>query len=157
MKHIYFLALLILCLLTIYALNFGRQETYTMYFYNETLDKELNNGTIACDSNAVVPVTRNLRRAPSLSKTMRLLIEEGPLPGEEILGFSSEFPHQGFRLIDIMYGDEGTLKLTFTEVPGFTSGGSCRVNLLRTQIEKTALQFEGVTKVEILPEDILQP
>jgi hypothetical protein len=49
------------------------------------------------------------------------------------------------------------LTLKFTEVPGFTDGGSARMLILSSTIEKTALQFPGVKEVVFLPETLFQP
>lgn len=53
--------------------------------------------------------------------------------------------------------NNGVLTLTFSEVLGFTSGGSSRVILLASQIEKTALQFNEVKEVVLKPETLFQP
>lgn len=156
MKHLYFFAVLILGLIILAVLNFGKQQTYQLFFYNETIDKNLNNGSIQCDPQSVVPVTRTTSNTPSVEEILKLLINGGPLPEEQVQGFSSEFPHQGFHIINMDFKD-GILNITFNELPGFTSGGSCRVSLLRYQIEKTALQFPEIKEVNILPENIFQP
>lgn len=156
MKHTYFFAILVLFLLTLVILNFGSLKTYQLFFYNESVDKNLNGGSIACDDNAVVPVLRKTRRTISIEKILKSLIEEGPLPDEQVEGFASEFPHQGFAVQKIEINN-GILNITLNEIPGFTSGGACRVGLLRSQIEKTALQFKEIKEVKILPEEILQP
>lgn len=156
MKYIYFFAILVLCLIIFAVLNFGKQDTYQLFFYNEKADKNLNEGIIECDPRAVLPITRVTKNKPNIEQTLKLLVEGGPLPEEQVQGFTSEFPHKNFTLENVAFTG-GILSLTFTEVSGFTSGGSCRINLLKTQIEKTALQFDEVKEVRILPEEILQP
>lgn len=156
MKHTYFFAIFVLFLLTLILLNFGRQQSYQLFFYNESVDKGLNGGAITCDSNAVVPVVRKTKDILSVEQILKFLIENGPLPAEQVQGFTSEFPHQGLVVQKVEIDNE-ILSITLSEVPGFTSGGACRVGLLRAQIEKTALQFPEIKEVKILPEEILQP
>jgi len=52
---------------------------------------------------------------------------------------------------------DGTLMLEFTEVPGFTDGGSARMLILWNVIEKTAHQFPGVKHVTFTPDILFQP
>ncbi|MEI8091436.1 MAG: hypothetical protein WCG98_04300 [bacterium] len=47
--------------------------------------------------------------------------------------------------------------MEFTDVPGFTDGGSARMLILANSITKTAMQFPGVKKVEFSPETLFQP
>jgi spore germination protein GerM len=85
------------------------------------------------------------------------LLIKGELTEEErAQGFTTEFPNEDFKLLDVNLKD-GVLYLEFTEVPGFTTGGSCRISLLTNQIIKTAKQFLGVNEVVLLPESIFQP
>jgi len=55
----------------------------------------------------------------------------------------------------VIQGD--TAVLTFDDPDYFASGGSCAMGILTSQIEKTALQFPSVKKVQLLPEDRFQP
>ncbi|MFH1188784.1 MAG: GerMN domain-containing protein [bacterium] len=109
-----------------------------------------------CSQKTLLPVTRTIDGHNPIQETMELLIN-GDITGEERdLGFQTEFPHEDFKLIDIKIQNE-TLTLTFTEIPGFTTGGSCRTGLLYAQIEKTALQFHEIKRVIIQPETLFQP
>lgn len=131
-------------------------QTVQLYYYNEEKDKELNEGEIACTPEAVLPVERKVESENLIEDTIRLLIQGNLTEEEKEQGFTTEFPHQEFRLIESVL-EEGTLTLVFTEVPGFTTGGSCRVGILRAQIEKTAEQFSEVEEVIIEPETLFQP
>jgi len=53
--------------------------------------------------------------------------------------------------------DTGVLNMRFNDVPGFTSGWSARVLMMRAALERTVRQFPSVKSVVILPESILQP
>jgi len=61
-----------------------------------------------------------------------------------------------FILKSINLKQDGTLILEFPWIGGFTTGGSCRIGILTSQIEKTALQFPEVKKVIFEPE-VFQP
>jgi hypothetical protein len=116
-----------------------------------------NQGDDACDPTSVASVKRSIPTTPSvLADTIKLLIEGKLTQAEKTAGFSTEFPKQGFVLKGANIKDR-TAILEFSEVPGFTSGGACRIGLLRASIEETAMQFTGVDKVEFRPVDIFQP
>ena len=136
----------------------GVQRTMevNLYYYNELLDR-LMNGEVLCDTEAVIPVGRTIPNSQSsINDVIRLLIRGELTKAEEDLGFRTEFPGRELQFLGARLED-GVLYLKFSDPSGFTSGGSCRVNLLRAQIEKTALQFEMVESVVFEPEDIFQP
>ena len=136
----------------------GVQRTMevSLYYYNELLDR-LMNGEVLCDTEAVIPVGRTIPSSQSpINDVIRLLIRGELTKAEEDLGFRTEFPGRELQFLGARLED-GVLYLKFSDPSGFTSGGSCRVNLLRAQIEKTALQFEMVESVVFEPEDIFQP
>lgn len=123
-----------------------------LYYYNQLEDKD-----IECGNKYVLPVEReiDLSKTP-IQDTINLLIKGEITEQEKEAGFTTEFPNENFELLSANLKD-GTLYLEFTEVPGFTSGGSCRVSILSNQIIKTAKQFSGVNEVVLLPESIFQP
>lgn len=127
-----------------------------LYYYNVIKDKEIAD-YIPCSSDAVLPVEREIptTRTP-IQDTIKLLIEGKLTEQEKAAGFLTQFPHPEFRLLGADLKD-GVLTLQFTEVPGFTVGGSCRVGLLSTQIGKTAKQFPEVKEVRFEPESLFQP
>jgi hypothetical protein len=63
---------------------------------------------------------------------------------------------EGFALVSSELAG-GTLMLTFDDPQNKTSGGSCRVSILRAQIEATAKQFPGVNEVRFVPAELFQP
>ena len=126
-----------------------------LYYYNQEADKD-DQGNIQCSPEAVQSVERIIPGQKPIEETIKLLLEGDIRQAEKEKGFSTEFPNSEFRLEGQELQD-GTLTLTFTEAPGFTTGGSCRVTLLRAQVEKTALQFPEVDEVEIKPISIFQP
>jgi spore germination protein GerM len=132
--------------------NTATQKTVQLYYYNSKFDK-----TQGCDTNAVLPVARQIPVSQTpIQDTIRLLIKGELQTSEKSAGFTTEFPNPGFKLVGANL-KSGQLTLEFTEVPGFTSGGSCRISLLASQITKTALQFPEVKTVKFLPEELFQP
>ena len=129
-------------------------RTVQLFYYNKEVDED--DSQIDCDANSVQAVERVISGEDPIEETIKLLLQGEVREGELEQGFETEFPNPDFSLENYNLED-GTLTLTFSEVPGFTSGGSCRVNLLRAQVEKTAKQFPEVEEVEIKPESIFQP
>lgn len=124
-----------------------------LYYHNSEMDPEFE--------GLVFPVQREIEREERAEDTIRKVIEmliSGDLTEIEIeAGFSTEFPHPDFNLTDLNLANN-RLILTFTEVPGFTTGGSLRTGILAGSIRQTALQFEEVSEVIIEPEgSIFQP
>lgn len=135
-----------------------KERTIQLFYYNETRDKEIAGGNnVACDPAAALPVTRNipLTNTP-IQDAIRELIKGNLTPAEKTAGYKTEFPHPDFKLVGANLA-KGILTLEFTEVPGFTTGGSCRVRILWAQIEKTAKQFSEVREVNFKPESLFQP
>jgi len=133
-----------------------KTQLVKLYYYNEAEDKKIN-PSISCSEEFVLPVERKifLSQTP-IKDAINLLLQGVISENEKQLGFSSEFPLEGFELIGANLKN-GTLILEFSDPFNKTSGGSCRVNLLRQQIEKTVKQFEEVQEVRVLPETLFQP
>lgn len=107
---------------------------------------------------AVFPVYREIpKSATPIRDAIELLIKGELTKQEEELGFITKFPHPGFKLINLDLTKDGTLILQFTEIFGFTTGGSSRMLVRQEQIKKTALQFREVKSVEFYPESLFQP
>lgn len=123
-----------------------------LYYYNKALDPKTD-----CLGGAVVAVSREIpiTKTP-IQDTIKLLIEGKITEKEKTEGLGTEFPHPEFKLLGANLKD-GILTLDFPEVSSFTSGGSCRVGLLRVQVEKTAKQFPGVREVRYTSSGMFQP
>jgi hypothetical protein len=76
---------------------------------------------------------------------------------EKLSGFVTEYPNADFKLLESNLSDAGTLTLKFTEVPGFTSGGSCRVGIMMQEILKTVRQFPEVKRIVFKPDSLFEP
>jgi len=123
-----------------------------LYYYNSNYDPKFD-----CLSDAVLPVEREILITNTpIQDTINLLIKGEITEQEKLAGFFSEFPNPEFKLLGASLEDK-TLTLSFTEVPSFTTGGSCRTNLLAAQIIKTAEQFEEVEKVKFGSIELFQP
>jgi hypothetical protein len=124
-----------------------------LFYYNKTLDTD-----ITCGADFVLPVEREIVvTGTPIQDTINLLIQ-GKLSDSEISnGFKTQFPNPDFKLSGANLDSDGILTLTFSEVPGFTTGGACRTRILRNEIIKTAEQFSGVKKVILSPESLFQP
>jgi len=123
-----------------------------LFYYKQSDDESL-----ACGPDAILPVMREIEATQTpIQDTINLLIKGELTEEERALGFTTEFPNPDFKLLGANLKD-GVLYLEFTEVPGFTTGGSCRISLLTNQIIKTAKQFPGVNEVVLLPESLFQP
>jgi spore germination protein GerM len=129
-----------------------QEQVVQLYYYNPEYDQ-----TQGCDTNAVLPVSRKITYTDKLIDASIGQLLKGELrDSERAVGFTTEFPKPGFELKSSSLNN-GLLSLEFTEVPGFTSGGSCRIRILTDQITKTAKQFPEVKEVKFLPEEIFQP
>jgi spore germination protein GerM len=158
-KRIYIILAIVFALIAggiIYSRLSSKEISVKLYYYNEAQDLALD-GEISCSVKGIAPVTRTIRTSNPIKDAIQLLISSGVTSAEESRGYSSEFPHSGFKLVSSDLASDGTLTLTFSEVPGFTSGGACRTGVLAEEIKYTALQFPEVKNVVIKPDELFQP
>jgi hypothetical protein len=126
-----------------------------IYLYNADLDQ--GPGGAQCSEKGLVARERILPKTSTpLQDTLELLLSGDLSVQEKSLGISSEFPLPRVTLETVEIVDSVAM-LTFSDPESKTSGGSCRVAILRAQIEATARQFDTVKSVRILPEEIFQP
>jgi len=127
-----------------------------LYYYNVDKDKD-NSGNVKCSADGLVAVEREIALTQTpIQDAIKLLLEGKITEEEKSQGISSEYPLAGFSLKGALLKD-GDLTLEFIDSQGKTTGGSCRVGILWSQIEATAKQFSEVDQVKFLPEDIFQP
>ncbi len=111
-----------------------------------------------CSLESIMPIVVNMPDTESPIRDSITRLIDGNLSDENMAhGFTTGFPLPDFSLASSTFTQNGTLTLEFTKAPGFTMGGSCRVQLLAHQIESTAKQFKSVKKVVLLPADLFQP
>lgn len=130
-----------------------KKSEVSLFYYNQAEDKENT-----CDSDYILPVERYVVESDNQIKdAIELLIEGKLTEKEKSEGFSTEFPNKDFKLLSSSLDENGVLTLEFSEVPGFTTGGSCRVGILASEIIKTAKQFPGIKEVVFEPESLFEP
>ncbi|NMB92236.1 MAG: hypothetical protein GYA31_01245 [Parcubacteria group bacterium] len=128
-----------------------------LYYYNPERDRD-ESGNIKCSREGLVSVPREipLTKTP-IQDTINLLIAGSLTEEEKSQGVTTEYPLEGFSLLETNLKSDGTLILKFKDPLNKTSGGACRAGILWFQIEATAKQFPEVKKVEFLPEELFQP
>ena len=128
----------------------------SLYYYNESKDKDAS-GNIICSSKGLEQVSREMPvTITPIQDSIKLLLRGELTAAERARGISTEFPLLGLALQAASVSG-GTLTLTFIDPQNKTSGGSCRISILRAQIEATAKQFNNITQVRFMPEDLSQP
>jgi len=133
----------------------GKEVPIKLYYYNPTRDQ--GPGGAQCSSQGLVAVERVIPRTITpIQDAVKLLLKGEISEAEKAEGIFSEFPLTGVNLQSASL-DTGILTLTFNDPHNKTGGGSCRVAILRSEIEATAKQFEGVNSVRFLPEELFQP
>lgn len=127
-----------------------------LYYYNPAEDMD-ETGNIACSEQGLVAVNREIPLTGTpIQDTIKLLINGELTDTEKSAGLTTEYPLPSFELLGANL-ESGQLTLTFADPESQTSGGSCRVSILRNQIINTALQFDEVDEVIIEPEELFQP
>lgn len=130
-----------------------KKEKILLYYYNQAEDEE---GT--CSYSFIKPVEREVSRGKDIiGQAVELLIKGQLTEEEKASGFVTEYPNPQFKLLNSELSDKGTLTMEFTEVPGFTSGGSCRTGILMEEILKTVRQFPEVKKIIFKPDSLFEP
>jgi hypothetical protein len=134
----------------------NREQAVILYYYNPEADTD-GSGNIICSEAGLVPVERKIPITQTpIQDTIKLLIA-GEITNEEAeQGIETEYPIDGFSLTGANLND-GILTLSFVDPANQTSGGSCRVGILWSQIKKTAEQFTEVDEVHFQPEELFQP
>jgi putative hemolysin len=122
-----------------------------LYYYNSELDKDECSKKGLVSVERMIPITQTL-----IQDTIKLLLSGKLTKEEQAQGISTEYPLEGLSLEETSLKN-GILTLKFNDPNYKTSGGSCRVGILWSQIEATAKQFPEVKEVYYLPEEVFQP
>lgn len=129
----------------------------SLFYFNQIEDSKLPIWQ-QINVNSILPVKRMISNSKNIIRDSINLLLAGTLSQVELSNwFTSEFPNKAFKLLNMDLGDDGVLTLTFTEVPGFTSGWSARMAIMANSIAKTAKQFPQVKEVKFMPEELFQP
>lgn len=131
------------------------QTRVTLYYYDPARDQ--GPGGAQCSPKGLVAVERLLPKTQTpLRDSIALLIRGELLAQERAAGLTTEFPIAGLDLKSASITN-AVATLVFDDPQGKTGGGSCRIGILRAQIEATAKQFPTVSSVRIEPVELFQP
>lgn len=129
----------------------------SLFYFNSEEDSKLPIEQ-QINVNSILPVKRMVNNSKNIIRDSINLLLAGNLSQiEKDNWFVSEFPNKSFKLVNMDLDNNGTLTLTFTEVPGFTSGWSARMAIMANSIVKTVKQFPQVKDVVFSPEWLFQP
>ncbi|MFH1893200.1 MAG: GerMN domain-containing protein [Candidatus Zixiibacteriota bacterium] len=121
-----------------------------LYYVNRIISKEAYE-LGPCEAG-VFPVERRLPATQTpVQDAIRMLIRAELTDKEREAGFMTEFPLPDVTIAEATIED-GVLTLLFNDTRHRTSGGTCRVDALRAQIVKTALQFPWIKGVRLDPD-----
>lgn len=114
----------------------------------------------ADDCQTVAAVERRVARTQAVARAAIEELLKGPAVDESADGYTTSIP-SGVRLVDISITD-GVATVEFSKELDESVGGSCRVSVIRSQIEETLKQFSSVDSVVINVEgkstdEVLQP
>jgi len=127
-------------------------STVKVYFMNNKYDPK-----ITCEK--VFPVERTVPKTQSIAKAAIEELLKGPTDNDRYLQYTTQL-NDGVTLNKLTIVD-GVAKADFSKKLEEGVGGSCRVGLIRRQIEETLKQFDTVKSVVISIEGrteyILQP
>jgi len=126
-------------------------RTYRVFFTNDLLDPD-----VTCQT--VFPIVRDTNYEGDLGRAAIEDLVRGPTAADRLAGYGTALP-TGVTIKSLELKD-GSLKIDLSSELDRV-GGSCRVSLIRKQIEETAKALSGVGSVTISVEgrtdDILQP
>ena len=132
------------------------QRMVKLYYYNSSRDQD-EQGNIQCSRQGLVAVERKIPISKSpIKDTLELFLSSPLTEADREAGLTSELPLAGVSLIDLALRD-GDLIVKLTDPNNKTSGGSCRVSILRQQLEAVVRQFPEVKTVDFQPAELFQP
>lgn len=133
------------------------ERTVRLYYYNPTLDKDVQGNTL-CSSKGLVFVVRSIPVTMTpLQDTLHLFLKGELTSNEKNQNITSEFPLASVALTKANIDANGRLTVYLADPLRKTSGGSCRTSVLKAQIEATARQFPEVKTVVFSPVNLFQP
>ncbi|NCU44687.1 hypothetical protein EOM71_03355 [Candidatus Falkowbacteria bacterium] len=132
------------------------QRMVKLYYYNSGRDQD-EQGNIQCSRQGLVAVERQIPISQSpIKDTLELFLSSPIIEADKAAGLTSEFPLLGVSLDSLLLKD-GNLTMRLLDPNNKTSGGSCRVAILRAQLEALARQFPEVKSVKFEPAELFQP
>lgn len=131
-------------------------QAVNLFYYRPQNDIN-EQGELQCTEAGLVAVQRDLIPSEATVKnTINLLLDGDLYQSERQDGIITEFPLPDVRLVGVLV-DNGVAVIALDDPEFQTGGGTCRANVLRSQVEQTALQFSSVSTVRFLPDTIFQP
>lgn len=128
----------------------------TIYLYDARRDLD-QNGNVLCGAQGLVPSTRTVPQSEAkLAAALGELFAGNLTEDERGRGLATEFPLAGVRLEGVSV-EGGTATIAVRDPDYKTSGGACRVSIMRAQIERTAREFSIVERVRFTPDGVFQP
>jgi spore germination protein GerM len=128
-------------------------STVKVYFGNSNLNKDM------ADCGLVYPVDRQVAKTQAVARAALTELLSGPTQPEKNGGYSTSL-NAGVKINSLTIAN-GVARVDFDEKMDEGMGGSCRVEAIRSQIEKTLLQFPSVKSVVVSVEgnsaEALQP
>ena len=122
------------------------------FFGNSKLDPK-----VTCEK--VFALTRTVPKTEAVGRAALEALLKGPEQAEKEIGYETSI-NAGVKINSLTISD-GVAKVDFNDVLNAGVAGSCRVGMIRAQIEQTLKQFPSVKSVVISvngkTEDILQP
>ncbi len=132
------------------------QRTVKFYYYDASRDQD-EQGNIQCSQAGLVAVDQLMPTSISpIKDTLKLFLSSPLAESAKATGLTSEFPLSGVLLDDLALRD-GNLTIRLSDPENKTIGGSCRVSILREQLEAVAKQFPEVSSVSFEPAELFQP
>ena len=126
-----------------------------IYVYQPVLD--LDEGGPACSKDGMVPIERIIPRTKNIPyDAVRVVLDGRLTQAEREEGLVTEFPLDGVELKSVTVLN-GTAVVAIRDPLFKTSGGVCRVSIMRLQIEETLLRLPHITAVRFEPESLFQP
>lgn len=133
------------------------ERTVGLYYYDARKDVDAS-GNVLCSAKGLVAVSRNIPVTQTpLQDAIRLLLRGELTAEEKASGITTEFPLGGVSLVGASLSSSGNLTLALADPQARTSGGACRAQVLRAQVEATARQFPEVKSVTFSPGTVFQP
>jgi len=133
-------------------------DTVKVYFPNSKLDPEVTCQKVFSVERRFIAVSKDPSKQFYYEAAVTELLN-GPNDADISAGYETAI-NKDVGINKIEFAD-GTVRVDFNKQMEFEMGGSCRVGLIRLQIEETLKQFPEIKHVLICvdgrTEDILQP
>lgn len=117
--------------------------TYKVFFGNTMKDPQV----LHCE--IVYPVERTVPRSPRIALAAIDDLLYGPTEKEKTDGYTTALPGQPKIIVQKLMIEDGVARVDFNDAFNFQVGGSCRVMMIRAQVEETLKQFPTVRDVVI--------